>query len=170
MGSLDTKDKYIKILEAFAYIAARAPKKNEYNVLKVFYLADKAHMERYGRFIFEDSYAAMTKGPVPSLAYDLIKVIRTAGKIPHSLTAPIQIQGHHEVAALRHADEDVFSGSDLECIDDILELSATKDLGDLSHDEAWEKTDRNAVIPVELIINTLQNSDLLLELHRNRHP
>ncbi|WP_250656477.1 Panacea domain-containing protein [Alkalimarinus coralli] len=170
MGNLDTRDKYVKILEAFAYIATHAPKKNEYNVLKVFYLADKLHMERYGRFIFEDSYSAMPKGPVPSIAYDLIKQIRTAGKIPHSLTTPIQIQEHHKVLPLRDADEDVFSGSDLECIDEILELSANSDLGDLSHDDAWKQTSKNSIIPVELIISTLQNSDELLELHRNRHP
>jgi len=170
MGNLDMRDAYVKILEAFAYIGTRAPKKNEYNVLKVFYLADKAHMERYGRFIFEDNYSAMAKGPVPSIAYDLIKAIRTNGQIPYSLTSPIQIQGQHEVTPLRDADEDVFSGSDLECIDEVLELSATQDLGDLSHDDAWKKTDRNSMIPIELILSTLPNSDALLELHRNRHP
>lgn len=170
MGNLDTKDAYAKILEAFAYIAARAPKNNLYNVLKVFYLADKAHMERYGRFIFEDRYAAMDKGPVPSVAYDLIKAIRTNAQLPYSLTAPIQIQSHHKVTALRDADEDLFSNSDIECIDEILKLSKTKDLGDLSHDDAWKKTGRNSIMPVEWIIGTLQNSDALLELHNNRHP
>lgn len=166
------KESISRILEAFAYIAERAPaqKKNMYNVLKVFYLADKLHMERYGRFIFDESYSAMERGPVPSTAYDLIKAIRNDQELPFSIKSPVTLGSNHIVSAKRQADEDLFSGSDLLCMDEVIQLSENEDLGDLSHDNAWESTGRNSLIPIEAILSTLQNSEALLELHHNRHP
>lgn len=171
MGSVDSKGKYVKILEALAYIAARIPvgKKNYYNVLKVFYLADKDHMEQYGRFIFDDHYSAMDMGPVPSLAYDLVKAIRANESLPHSLVRTIKVVGY-QVSNLRDADEDVFSGSDLECIDSVIELSKTQDIAKISHDDAWKQTGRNSRMSDSAIIGTLKYSNELLELHSNRHP
>ncbi|OFJ23079.1 hypothetical protein BFX32_00970 [Vibrio cholerae] len=166
------KESISRILEAFAYIAERAPaqKKNMYNVLKVFYLADKLHMERYGRFIFEESYSAMAKGPVPSMAYDLIKSIRDGKDLPFSIEPPVTLGSNHIVTVQRQADEDLFSGSDLLCLDEVIQLSKNEDLGDLSHDDAWKSTSRNSFMPIEAILSTLQNSEALLELHHNRHP
>lgn len=170
MRAID-REKIARILEAFAYIAEKAPahKKNMYNVLKVFYLADKLHMERFGRFIFDDSYSAMPKGPVPSLAYDLIKKIRVDEELPGGIETPVSVGPRHVVEVLRQADEDFFSGSDLMCIDEIIELSDKEDLGDLSHDNAWSETAKNRFIPEEAIIQTLNSSDQLLDLHRNRY-
>ncbi|MGQ4276865.1 type II toxin-antitoxin system antitoxin SocA domain-containing protein [Pseudidiomarina sp. E22-M8] len=166
------KESISRILEAFAYVAERAPaqKKNMYNVLKVFYLADKLHMERYGRFIFDDKYSAMEKGPVPSAAYDLLKTIRNGQELPFSIDSPVTLGASHTVIAKRQANEDLFSGSDLLCMDEVIALSENEDLGDLSHDEAWENAGRNSFMPVEAILSTLENSDLLIELHQNRHP
>lgn len=171
MGNIE-KENLSRILEAFAYIAERAParKDNMYNVLKVFYLADKLHMERYGRFIFNDNYSAMRKGPVPAIAYDLIKDIKSGQKLPLELDAPVKVGPRYQVQPLRSADEDLFSGSDLLCIDEIIELSKTVDLGEYSHDNAWNETPLNRMIPVESILCTLQHGDALLDLHRNRHP
>jgi uncharacterized phage-associated protein len=140
-----------------------------YNVLKVFYLSDKLHMERYGRFIFDDNYSAMSKGPVPSGAYDLIKVIKSGGDLPFSVESPVKLGANHIVSTLRHADEDVFSGSDLLCLDEVISRSESEDLGDLSHDDAWRDTRRNGMMSVEAIISTLKNSKALLDLHRNRY-
>ena len=166
------KEACARILEAFAYIADHAPsrKRNMYNVLKVFYLADKIHMERFGRFIFDDSYSAMAKGPVPSKAYDLMKSIRDGSDLPFDMQSPVSLVDDNIVQVNRQANEDLFSGSDLACLDEIINLSETKDLGDLSHDEAWEKTKRNSRMSIESILSTLKNSDVLIDLHRNRHP
>lgn len=160
-----------KILQAFAYIAERAPahRQNMYNVLKVFYLADKLHMERYGRFIFDERYSAMQRGPVPSCAYDLMKKIKKGGALPESMSSPVVVGEDNMVFSLRQADEDLFSGSDLLCIDEIIELSKTKDLGDLSHDDAWKQTQQNSFMSIQAILSTLQNSDMLVSLHENRH-
>jgi uncharacterized phage-associated protein len=164
------RDDKIKVLEAFAYIAKNAPlnKRNEYNVLKVFYFADKLHMERYGRFIFNDWYAAMEKGPVPSNAYDLLKRIRSSASLPDELEATVRV-ANHQVIALREVDEDEFSISDLECIDEAINISKKSDLGRLSHDEAWSGTLRNSPMSVDMILSTLDNGEILIDLNRNRY-
>ena len=171
MGIMN-KESVSRILEAFAYIAEHAPahKKNMYNVLKVFYLADKLHMERFGRFIFDERYSAMLKGPVPSTAYDLIKEIKRGNELPFSIPSPVALDSNHIVTAIRQADEDLFSGSDLLCIDEVIKLSESEDLGDQSHDDAWKNTGTNHFMSTEAILSTLQNSNALLELHHNRHP
>lgn len=165
------KEDTSRILEAFAYIAKGMPerKKNIYNVLKVFYLADKLHMERYGRFIFSDSYAALRMGPVPSHAYDLIKLIRDGKSLPDDCRATVSVQ-NNILTPLCEYNEDLFSGSDMVCIDDVIEQSATEDLGDLSHDPAWDQTSRNSTMSIESILATLPNSEALISLHQNRHP
>ena len=166
------EEKVSRILEAFAYIADKAivNKKNMYNILKVFYLADKLHMERYGRFIFDEDYVAMAKGPVPSLAYDLMKDIKINKPIAQGLESPIELVSEYQVVKLREANLDFFSKTDLMCIDEVIELSKTHDLGDLSHDEAWKNTERNKIMNIVPILSTMQNKEAIIELHNNRYP
>ena len=45
----------------------------QYDIVKSLFLADKAHLNRYGRPITFDNYFAMKDGPVPNLAYNLLK-------------------------------------------------------------------------------------------------
>ena len=160
-----------RILEAFAYIVDKAPenKKNMYNVLKVFYLAGKIHMENYGRFIFNDRYIAMSKGPVPSLAYDLMKDLKTDGKNFQTVDSPVTFIDNFKLCKLRDANIDYFSRTDLECIDEVIELSKYEDLGGLSHDVAWQETDRNKAMDMTAIISTLEDSDTLINLYQNRY-
>jgi uncharacterized phage-associated protein len=160
-----------RTLEAFAYIVEHAPvtKRNMYNVLKVFYLADKLHMERYGRFIFDDQYSAMPKGPVPSSAYNLMKSIKSGKTVGHSMESTVSFISQHNLKALRKADEDLFSSSDLLCIDEVIATSEKEDLGELSHDAAWESTIPNQLMSIEAILSTLKNSEGLLHLHENRY-
>lgn len=68
-----------KIVASISYIIAlggkRKKKKSvpQYVILKSLFLADKAHLNEYGRPVTFDNYVAMRAGPVPSLAYDLLK-------------------------------------------------------------------------------------------------
>jgi uncharacterized phage-associated protein len=45
----------------------------QYDLLKTLFLADRAHLNEWGRPITYDNYSAMVHGPVPSVAYDLLK-------------------------------------------------------------------------------------------------
>lgn len=164
-------EKKKRTLEAFAYIAEKNPRKsNYYNVLKVFYLADKMHMEKFGRYIFDESYLALAKGPVPARAFTMIQELREYGKLVCALASPVRIVGY-EVVVERKYDDQYFSESDLECIDEVIALSATKDLGGLSHDEAWTKAVKAGLhyMPDDYIISSLEGAELLKDLIINRY-
>lgn len=67
----------IKILESIIYLIMEAEKVSylisQYDIVKALFLADKSHLNTYGRPITFDNYVAMEHGPVPSFAFDLLK-------------------------------------------------------------------------------------------------
>jgi len=163
-------EKIKRMLDAFVYISSNCVKNNLYNVLKVFYLSDKLHMERYGRFIFDERYAALAKGPVPSMAYNLLKNIKHSEQLPFDLNASVSYGEFHIISPITEFDDSLFSESDLECIDEIIKQAESNDLGSLSHDGAWKKCFEEEVhfMPEDEIIKILPQADLLLDLHQNR--
>jgi uncharacterized phage-associated protein len=62
-----------KIQEAILYLMSRQANLSQYEIVKSLFLADRSHMNRYGRPVTFDNYVAMEFGPVPSLAYDALK-------------------------------------------------------------------------------------------------
>lgn len=66
-----------KVLAAICFLIAKGQKHGQnltqYQIVKALFLADKKHLNTYGRPITFDNYHAMDHGPVPSLAYDLLK-------------------------------------------------------------------------------------------------
>ena len=72
-----------KTLEAILYISERT--QDLYHVLKILYFADKIHLSAYGRLIAGDSYVAMSNGPVPSHAYNIIKTVRGDESISYGI-------------------------------------------------------------------------------------
>lgn len=66
-----------RILAAVAYIIGDVESKGwrptQYDVVKALFLADRQHLNEYGRPVSFDNYVAMKHGPVPSVAYDLLK-------------------------------------------------------------------------------------------------
>ncbi|MCG3471841.1 SocA family protein [Xenorhabdus bovienii] len=111
-----------KALEAILYVASNAPNPDIYHIGKILYFADRKHLDRYGRLITGDTYIVMKDGPVASNAYDIIKCARGAGRyIPdgsdiHDLLSSLSVDGY-KIRAHRTPDDDVFSDSDIECID-----------------------------------------------------
>ena len=61
-----------KAVEAIIWIIRRG-ESNIYNILKIFYEADKYHLNKYVRPVTGDHYVAMQFGTVPSGIYDLTK-------------------------------------------------------------------------------------------------
>jgi len=152
-----------KAIEVLLYIAERSP--NVYNALKVLYFADKDHLSKYGRLICGDSYVAMRRGPVPSGAYDLVKYARGDGlywtDIPLNEAFSVQ---DHSIVLHRKANLDLLSESDVECLDTAIEKYGYLPFGELkklSHDNAFKSADENDFIPLEAIVKTLPNGDLL---------
>lgn len=154
-----------KAVEVLLYITIRSP--NMYNALKVLYFADKEHLVKYGRLICGDSYVAMSKGPVPSGTYDLVKYIREGSILGFDNPAEgaFEVDGFY-IHPLREVDKDYLSESDIECLDEAIRTYGDMAFGQLmdqSHDDAWHSADQNDFISLGAIVRTLPKADELLE-------
>ncbi|MGV8026235.1 MAG: Panacea domain-containing protein [Anaerolineaceae bacterium] len=158
--------KYRKALEALVYLANK--EKRNYWILKTIYFADKEHLSRYGRQIFDDGYRAMKQGPVPSLAYDIVKCVRGDGWFSFSDPDPktaLEVPDHKTVLPKRQPDLEFLSQSDIECLDHAYNLIKDlnfKQLKKLSHDEAYQSVGEDEEMTIESIISTLKNKDEIL--------
>ena len=156
-----SKRKYIKALETIVYLAER--EQRNYWILKAIYFADKEHLRRYGRQLFGDYYRAMKQGPVPSLAYDIVKCARGDGYIeftdPHPATA-IEVPNKFIIVPKRTANIDYLSKSEIESLDFALNLVSPLDfnaLKELSHDSAYTAVQQDEEMTLESIVNSLEN-------------
>lgn len=161
----DTK----KAIEAILYIAEHNP--DTYDLMKILYFADKEHLAKYGRFICGGSYIAMRLGPVPSGVYDIIKYARGDGifLISEPIADAFEVRGYN-IIPLRVANVELLSESDLECLGEAIRQYGHLSLGELkalSHDAAYQEADVNDVIPIEAIVKTLPDSELLLDYLQN---
>ena len=77
-----------KAIETILYLANRISRSYKYKICKMLYLADKTSLEKYGRFIFGESYSAMQEGATPSKSYDILKQIAEETGISDILNLP----------------------------------------------------------------------------------
>jgi hypothetical protein len=159
-----------KAIETILYLARRLSRSDKYNICKMLYLTDKTSLERYGRFIFGESYSAMQQGATPSKSYDILK------RIAKESSDDLCVDGN-AVVALRDANLDYLSESDIECLDATIAIydGDPRKMYDDAHDDAWgeawesRKTGkRSADIPVKSIAHTLPNYRNLVEYLTNR--
>jgi uncharacterized phage-associated protein len=104
---------------------------NKLKLVKLVFLADRAHLVKYGRPIVGGNYFAMDHGPVSS---ELLNTLNAA-KTTHS-KAPIQAGPAHMIKAAESPDERYLSESDLTTLDDIYRKFGHLDgftLRDLTH-------------------------------------
>ena len=129
---------YKKAIQALNFLAEKKDGKiNKMKGLKLIYLADRLHLRKYGRPIIGDVYWAMKLGPVGSRAK------RTAElDVPENLLSYAQkyIQPEDEkkqsLVSLRSTDTDLFSKTDIECLESVYSAFGDKDqfeLAELSH-------------------------------------
>jgi uncharacterized phage-associated protein len=168
-----------KLLEALVWITENCPKSHYHFILKTLFYADKFHLQRYGRPVTGDVYVKMSYGPVPSLAYDMLK---RNENLPISVLDAVQssLDVHHKgkypaFSAKRRPDVNVFSGTDLECMKEALASCSPMGFGaltELTHRErAWEEADMNQEMNFELFIDDdLPNRDELIEYIRETAP
>ena len=131
-----------KTIETLVYIASRWPNVGRFHVGKVIYFADRDHLRRYGRPVTGDRMIAMDNGPVPSLAYDILKQPALAdGAIGEKPGKP-----HPEYMALREPDLTYFSKTDLACLDAAIEHCRKMSFGAISDEththKAWLRARR----------------------------
>lgn len=165
MAQITFKFDRAKAIEVILYLAGKISNSDIYGICKLLYLADKTNLENYGRFIFGESYVAMKEGATPSSAYDLLK---EASEAP---ITGLRVDGI-QVIALREANLDYLSESDIESLNQIISIYGKapnwfrrRD----AHDEAWQKAwDKrgnkgSARIPVESIAELLSDSEDIIK-------
>jgi uncharacterized phage-associated protein len=154
-----------KAIEVILFLANKISNPDIYGICKLLYFSDKTSLERYGRFIFGETYCAMKEGATPSYAYNLLK---------EASIAPVnglKVE-KNQVIPLRKPDLGHLSQSDIECLNDIVKIYGEypnwvkrKD----AHDDAWKKswskrgTRKSVLIPVEYIAELLAESDDLID-------
>ena len=159
-----------KAIEVMLYLVKRVNDPTLLVVMKLFYLADKTSLERYGRFIAGDTYCAIEKGPVPSNLYDLLKTGRETD------INGFRVVNGRNIKPLRDANLDYLSDSDIACLNQAIALYGNLppwQIAELSHDDAWAETwaergDRGSIpMPIERIVSQFDESEDLLDYLQN---
>lgn len=139
---LKFRPKYHKIVELLLYLAHSGRRLDKYQVVKLFYLADRLHLNRFGRPITQEQYFALDYGPVASTAKDLIEQQPSAfakvgiSELPFSI---IQDGAHLCLGApSREVNFDLFSKTDIAVVDEVIAR-----FGDCSFDELFNETHRH---------------------------
>lgn len=157
-----------RILEAVLYLIHEADNRNQsvtqYSLVKSLFLADKSHLNRFGRPITFDNYVAMDHGPVPSFAYSLLKGDVDL-KQSYGLDAPlwdrvaapdISKSAFRFTKPIRKPNLDLLSKSDIDALSDALTVvsrlsfSQLRKLthGDPAYIDAWEDESDKKAFPM----------------------
>ena len=142
-----------KALNAALFVALYFKKADFHKIFKILYFADQKHLANYGRTITGDKYIAMQKGPVPSRVYDIFKIIKGEYifENKNNLSKFFKIENGYIVKPLAKPDLDLFSESDIECLNESIKENEGLDFGELkdkSHDLAWDQADKNDLISI----------------------
>lgn len=157
-----------RIVNSILFVLTEAGQKGlavtQYDIVKTVFLADRAHLNKYGRPITYDDYVAMKFGPVPSAVYDLLKNnpnrLQQFGlkEVPWSKRKAPEISEYcfaYEKPQ-SSADQDVLSESDLEELS--AALTIVKSLGfqqikkltheDRAYIDAWDDESEDQAFPM----------------------
>jgi uncharacterized phage-associated protein len=152
---------YEKAIEAMVWLANRNPGIDIYHVAKILYYAEKTHLNRYGRPIIGATYIRMEFGQVPSEVRDLITknawMVEPDYLKRFSAAIKINKEPYDKLKALRKADMNYFSDTDIECLEESLnkygKLSFSE-LKKISHKErTWIETEENDDIDYLLMVD-----------------
>jgi hypothetical protein len=141
-GRIEFRVNKQKVIEALVYLATRRPRIDIFHVCKVLFYADLLHFRRYGRPILGDQYVAMDDGPVPSFTLNVSKrVIPRAGaewvaEFDRRLDVD-ETDGYVRLIARSDFRDDLFSRTDVECLDLSIETNA-----DMPFLQLWRKVHR----------------------------
>jgi uncharacterized phage-associated protein len=123
-----------------------------HRVFKVLYFADEKHLARYGTAINPDRYEVKQYGPVPSMAYEVLKSLRGEGfmvELRHEFAPYFELINRYTVKAKAEPNMDYLSESEVMCLDESIEenrhLTFNGRTGK-SHDPAYNNADNEGYI------------------------
>ena len=127
-----------KSVQAINYLIKKLNKSHidKLEVLKLIFLADRYHLRKYARTITNDTYFAMTYGPVASSVKDIAELSDFLSETQKKYTLKYLDKAYeHQVKSIAEVDLDVFSKTDLEALDKAVELkNKCKSLVDFTHE------------------------------------
>ncbi|MBB4952854.1 putative phage-associated protein [Agrobacterium vitis] len=156
-----------RVLASVCYVIFTAQQKSikptQYDVVKSLFLADRAHLNKYGRLVSSDRYVAMKHGPVPSTAYNVLKNDRNTLKKYELANLPWESEaGDGGKFYYSNADvgfvDDVLSPSDKVAIEAAVSTVLSLSFGQirrLTHEDpayidAWEDESERKQFPMSL--------------------
>lgn len=158
-----------KALEAILFVAHKLHDPTFHSISKMLYLADKSHLQDYGRVICGDRYIAMENGPVPSAIYDMMKVPtgRTTVDVDWDelIKEAFDVENSRTIVPKRTPDVDLLAQSETECLLKAIHEHGLKSFGqlsDLTHDSAWRAVEENESMRLDDIVMTLPNGEEVL--------
>ncbi len=151
-------------IQVILYVVNKLGDCDIHKLNKILYFADEEHLSKYGRSITGDVYIAMDFGPVPSGVRDILSTSDIEGASIFNIVPSNYIKRKNKktVVALRDADMDYLSETDIECLDRSIEKCkdiSFKNLSKLSHSLAWQNTERNKRISVMDILREAGDSE-----------
>jgi len=127
-----------KIIAALLYLAHKRPNLDHYQAVKLLYLADKEHLNRYGRPITFDTYSALPYGPVGSIALNFLKRNAATMRRFRITGLPFETEKLDKIIYIRSprapVDYNLFSRSDLRVLDEII-----AEHGDKTFDQLYKR-------------------------------
>lgn len=153
-------------VEAILYLANKSKTPTFHHVFKLLYLADRCHLARYGRLIYGDRYIAMKHGPVPSSTYDILKSLRGESffAVSDSIASSLAVWNEYHIRALRSANLEWLSDSDIECLEESLQRHddmTFNQLTRLTHDSAWNSADLDDEISFDSLVRSVDQKESL---------
>ena len=129
---------YKKATQALNFFAQKKDGKiNKMKAIKLIYLADRLHLRKYGRPIVGDVYWAMKLGPVGSRAKDVAELAdMPPGDFIYAKKYIRPIEDRKTFVSQKPSDLDVFSKTDIECLEAVYKKFSDKDqfeLADYTH-------------------------------------
>jgi uncharacterized phage-associated protein len=132
-----------KLVHALAFFSTRGVTGlDAMKAAKLLYFADKLHLQKYGRPILGDDYYCMKHGPIPTVALNIIQsTIAGDDEADTDLMAEyfdVTPGKHPQLVAKKSPDEDVFSDSDIEVLNEIIENYGGKNawqLREIAHEQ-----------------------------------
>jgi uncharacterized phage-associated protein len=139
---------YKKATQALNFLALKKDGKiNKMKAIKLVYLADRLHLRKYGRPIVGDVYWAMKLGPVGSCTKRVAELDMSGDVLSYTkkYIQPIDDKKQFFVS-LKSVDLDLFSKTDIECLESIYTTFGDRDqfeLADLTHNyPEWKKHEK----------------------------
>ena len=151
-------------------------------LMKLFFFADKLHLEKYKKPIFNKSYTKLERGPVPLWIYELINSNQSnidfvdSSEVFNTFIETYKT-GHYNMTSFRKKkyiefNEDFFSQSEIEILNKI--VLAFKDINtdrisELSHDTyAWKSVQLNQPIDWRSLVDNIENKKFINYLKNER--